>query len=452
MFRYYLLILLWTSCAVHTGLAEECADFTDLGIHHAIMGTSLDVQLLLFTRANLTCAHALSHDNPFSWPELNASRPTTFIIHGYRPTGSPPGWLEELVRLLLERADLNVIMVDWNRGATNLNYFAAVKNTRKVADNMTAFILKMQERGSPLGLFHLIGVSLGAHISGFVGANLNSSIGRITALDPAGPEFTGKPPDSRLDPTDAEFVDALHTDMDALGFRKPLGHIDFYPNGGSDQPGCPRTILSGTSYFKCDHQRSVYLFMDSINRTCEQIAYPCETYTDFLDGKCLNCDKFEGKGCPVFGYDVTKWKDMLVKRGQTTTFFSTNNWSPFCMTNYRVDIVTWNLETRWGFLKLKLHSKDQQTEANIDHKAAEFKLYSEKSLLAQFDRDLQPVEQVSLSFWTGNLLPPRYKLRVLRIRLTPLNGSNRPLCRYDLLLEENKEVIFRPIPCGDSNF
>lgn len=31
----------------------------------------------------------------------------------------------------------------------------------------------------------------------------------------------------------------------ALGFREPLGHIDFYANGGADQPGCPRTILSG---------------------------------------------------------------------------------------------------------------------------------------------------------------------------------------------------------------
>ena len=31
----------------------------------------------------------------------------------------------------------------------------------------------------------------------------------------------------------------------ALGYREPLGNIDFYPNGGVDQPGCPKTIFGG---------------------------------------------------------------------------------------------------------------------------------------------------------------------------------------------------------------
>lgn len=31
----------------------------------------------------------------------------------------------------------------------------------------------------------------------------------------------------------------------ALGFKKPLGTIDFYPNGGMHQPGCPKTLFSG---------------------------------------------------------------------------------------------------------------------------------------------------------------------------------------------------------------
>lgn len=30
--------------------------------------------------------------------------------------------------------------------------------------------------------------------------------------------------------------------------------------------------------------------------------------------------------------------------------------------------------------------------------------------------------------------------------------THRPLCRYDVILEENKELTFRPMPCEESNF
>jgi pancreatic triacylglycerol lipase len=57
----------------------------------------------------------------------------------------------------------------------------------------------------------MIGHSLGAHTAGYAGERI-TGLGRITGLDPAEPYFQGMPPFVRLDPTDAKFVDVIHTD------------------------------------------------------------------------------------------------------------------------------------------------------------------------------------------------------------------------------------------------
>lgn len=123
---------------------QRCEEFTDLDLSHAIIGTSLRIRLLLYTRNNDGCGVVLSHTKLAEHPEFNMSNPTTFIIHGYRPTGSPPLWLSNFTKWLLARQDMNVVVVDWNYGATNVNYFKVVEKTYKVADNLTAFIKMMQ--------------------------------------------------------------------------------------------------------------------------------------------------------------------------------------------------------------------------------------------------------------------------------------------------------------------
>lgn len=63
---------------------------------------------------------------------------------------------------------------------------------------------------------HIIGHSLGAHTAGYAGQNI-PGLGRITGLDPAGPYFQGMSTNVRLDPSDASFVDVIHTDVSTLG-------------------------------------------------------------------------------------------------------------------------------------------------------------------------------------------------------------------------------------------
>lgn len=50
--------------------------------------------------------------------------------------------------------------------------------------------------------------------------------------------------DEKLDPSDAEFVDVIHTNALLQGKIERCGHADFYMNGGVMQPGC---FTSGSS-------------------------------------------------------------------------------------------------------------------------------------------------------------------------------------------------------------
>ena len=64
-------------------------------------------------------------------------------------------------------------------------------------------------------------------VAGFTGANLRSpKIARITGLDTSGIAFNCLfDPNDCLDPSDADFVDEIHSLVSAL----PKGHADYYP-------------------------------------------------------------------------------------------------------------------------------------------------------------------------------------------------------------------------------
>ncbi|KAJ8375695.1 hypothetical protein SKAU_G00062750 [Synaphobranchus kaupii] len=134
------------SSSYDTDQVSKCDDFTNLDFRETFMGTNLNVKLLLFTRANLDCGQELSHLMLTDQSLFQLARPTAFVIHGYRPTGAPPVWVGHILRLLAAQEDMNILVVDWNRGAANLNYYTAVANTRKAAENITAFIQNMQVR------------------------------------------------------------------------------------------------------------------------------------------------------------------------------------------------------------------------------------------------------------------------------------------------------------------
>ncbi len=76
---------------------------------------------------------------------------------------------------------------------------------------------------------------------------------RLSALDPCGPGFHFNPKvgvpnffDTQLSADDADFVDVIHANKNFLGTLYSVGTVDFWPNGGDDQPGCPEMDISSS--------------------------------------------------------------------------------------------------------------------------------------------------------------------------------------------------------------
>ncbi|KAM9565580.1 phospholipase A1 member A isoform 4-T6 [Guaruba guarouba] len=234
--------------------AHHCTDFQTANF---LRGRKLKVQFLLFTSSNPSCGELILSDDGIKNCSFNSSLDTKIIIHGFRALGTKPSWIEGLVHAILNTSPVNVIAVDWVYGSTGA-YPSAVENVTELALSISQFISKLLALGVSGTSIHIIGVSLGAHVGGLVGHFHGGQLGRITGLDPAGPKYTKASPEERLDPGDALFVEAIHTDADNyqkfrltlrkfldFGIRIPVGHIDYFVNGGKDQPGCPRFLSAG---------------------------------------------------------------------------------------------------------------------------------------------------------------------------------------------------------------
>ncbi|XP_077550945.1 lipase member I-like [Haemaphysalis longicornis] len=180
-------------------------------------------------------------------------------------------------------------------------------------------ILKSNHKYLNASNVHLVGFSLGAHAAGFCGRHFHNAtgqkLGRITGLDPAGPLFSGS--GLELGKGDADFVDIIHSNAGGLGSLQlgidtPTGDVDFFPNGGSWQPGCRIPV-------GCSHTRAAYLFIASLNNTsCKFASHPCPLYGETSEG----CNTTEREG--EMGYYSIR------SQGRGNQYLTTNGSPPFC--------------------------------------------------------------------------------------------------------------------------
>ncbi|CAG4965454.1 unnamed protein product [Colias eurytheme] len=147
---------------------------------------------------------------------------------------------------------------------------------------------------------------LGAHIIGNAGRIVRGQIGRITGLDPAGPQWSDNP--NVLNRNDGVYVENIHTDGGLLGIFDPIGDADFYPNGGTNrQPGC--------SLSSCSHGRAFEFFASSIR------------YNGFNGRRCANLDEARNNKCT--GTNLRMGNTDFSKRGSGLYGLSTGSEWPF---------------------------------------------------------------------------------------------------------------------------
>lgn len=77
----------------------------------------------------------------------------------------------DFIPAFLKEDDVNVIVVDWRKGA-NVLYTSACKNVHKIGPYIAELVDWLIDIGTPAKSFHLMGHSLGAHIMGVAGRSL----------------------------------------------------------------------------------------------------------------------------------------------------------------------------------------------------------------------------------------------------------------------------------------
>lgn len=166
----------------------------------------------------------------------------------------------------------------------------------------------------------MIGLSLGGQTMSFISKHYKNITGqkvsRLTGLDPAGPCFRNLGPEERLDQTDADFVDVISTNIDWYGMAAPVGHVNFYVNGGEYQPG---DILWIPCNILCSHIRSYTLWLAALQNPNAFIAIKCDTVQDARNKDCY--DRLP-KETNVLGLNTDRNKTGIY-------FLATNNNFPY---------------------------------------------------------------------------------------------------------------------------
>lgn len=331
------------------------------------------VTFLHFTR-NRSGVKSDYNDVTKDFQKLDTNLPLVIILHGFM--GSPHA---RSTKLLIEgyvnKGGSNVVGVNWKDlakgpwygGAAERSYDAARQLADWITELVTANVTSWEK-------IHIVGFSLGAQVAGITSKFIpyGARIGRLTGLDPARPKFDDKPPEDHLDAEDSDFTTIVHTCGGFLAIPEPLGHVDFYPNGGqSPQPPCSEDLLNNilhkfidsptpmiaaadrgpTKLFAglvCSHYMALALWVESLKPGIKFVAKRCPSWKSYLNKTCD--DGLSGTGDIVMG-------ENLPRSTRGTYFFKTEAEVPYSLTLN--DLISDGIEEYSKILTVQLPDSDR---------------------------------------------------------------------------------------------
>ncbi|ENN79507.1 endothelial lipase [Dendroctonus ponderosae] len=198
----------------------------------------------------------VSHEKrEFVLQQVDPTAKTYVMFNGHPSRDSTKPYFALRTALFQEGpANIFFVYIDWTKHSIT---FADALDLAESLGQHVGEILISFEVQNPQFIAHCAGAEVATSVAKYLNGRLATKVPRMTVFDPY---ITNR---TKLNFVGdfADFVDVYHAGIYVPAFP-PIGTVDFYPNAGTEQPGCQSTNEQKT--FLCHHRRSIYLYTESI--------------------------------------------------------------------------------------------------------------------------------------------------------------------------------------------
>lgn len=187
-------------------------------------------------------------------------------------------------------------------------YERAVTHVHYIGKALGQMLVEIVKGGIRPKNIHCVGHSLGGQIFAHTGETFTSitgqKIGRITALDPAGPCFSRSLIQNQIRSGVADYVEVFHCNSGMLGSSSILADVDYLVNKkGESQPSCNTPFIPGIYDSKkaatCNHRFCIDVWTASVKHKNLFKAMSCDSYKKFKKRQCAKDDTLAGAWGPA---------------------------------------------------------------------------------------------------------------------------------------------------------